>query len=140
MAGQEFSDEDEVITGINVTPLVDVMLVLLVIFMVTANYISQKAINLDLPKAATGESPGEVSLGLSLDKEGVLYLNGEKSDYVRLKDYISKEKAGGKTVSAMISADSATTHGLVVQLMDAVRKNGITDIAFSVEVDASSKE
>lgn len=132
--------DDDVITGINVTPLVDVMLVLLVIFMVTANHISQKAINLQLPKAATGDSPGQTNIGLALSKDGTLFLDGEQSNYDELKGRIDQEKAKGKEVTVMISADSSTTHGLVIKLMDAVRKNGITDIAFSVEVEPEKGE
>ena len=69
MAGGDLG-EDDGITGINVTPLVDVMLVLLIIFMVTANYIANQAISLQLPKAATGADPGPVAIGdLAADKK-----------------------------------------------------------------------
>lgn len=130
-------DEDG-ITGINVTPLVDVMLVLLIIFMVTANYISQQAITLELPKASTGENPGTVNLGFALDKKSKLYLDGEPTDYQKVKERIDQENAAGKKLQALISADSATPHGAVIKLMDEVRKHGITDIAFNVEVDVST--
>ena len=54
MAGGAHMDDDDEITGINVTPLVDIMLVLLIIFMVASNYIVKEAIEVNLPKAATG--------------------------------------------------------------------------------------
>ena len=130
--------DDEAITGINVTPFVDVMLVLLVIFMVTANYISQQAISLQLPKATTGESPGVINLGFTLDKDAQLFLDGKPTDYAQIRSRIQKEKGDGKSLQALISADSATSHGAVIKLMDEVRKQGITEIAFNVEVDPST--
>src|SRR5690349_24303905 len=75
-----FEDEDQgrMITGINVTPLVDVMLVLLIIFMVTASYIVNQTINVNLPKADTGEnSPKSKNLAFVLDSKSQLYLDGE---------------------------------------------------------------
>ena len=134
MAGGDLDDDDG-ITGINVTPLVDVMLVLLIIFMVTANYIAHQAISLQLPKAATGADPGPVSLGLSLTKDSVLYLDGKKIQLSDLKGIIEAERNSGKKPQALISADKATPHGSVVKLIDTVKKNGITDIAFNVELE-----
>lgn len=138
MAAHDLEDGEE-ITGINVTPLVDVMLVLLVIFMVTANYISQNALNLELPKAATGEaSSNEVNLGFALDEASQLYLDGEAVSYAEVKKRIDEEKSAGKKLQALISADQKTPHGAVIKLMDEVRKHGVTDIAFNVEVEVQA--
>jgi biopolymer transport protein ExbD len=127
---------DDEITGINVTPLVDVMLVLLIIFMVTANYIVNHSIGLQLPKAATGGDPGPVNLAFSIDKNGQLFMNGEAIEYDNIKALIEAEKAKGKPVQALIAADQGTMHGEVVKLIDAVRKNGITDFAINVEAES----
>src|SRR5438045_9587638 len=80
--GSHFEDEDSgrMITDINVTPLVDIVLVLLIIFMVTTSYIVNPSIKVDLPKAATGSEQAKVTLGLTLTKDGTLHLNGEKTD------------------------------------------------------------
>jgi biopolymer transport protein TolR len=74
-----FDDDDSgrMITDINVTPLVDIVLVLLIIFMVTATYIVNPTIKVDLPKAATGTDQTRTTLALTLDRTGALYLNGE---------------------------------------------------------------
>jgi biopolymer transport protein ExbD len=130
------SETDDEITGINVTPLVDVMLVLLIIFMVTANYIAQNAINLQLPKAATGADTATTNLAFSLDKNGQLFLNGKPLVFSELAGAVAAEKAKGHTLQALIAADEATPHGLVVKLIDAIRKNGITDFAINVEVES----
>ncbi len=137
MASGDMNQEDG-IHDINVTPLVDVMLVLLVIFMVTANYITQKSIAMELPKAASGENSATVNLGLALDKQSQLYLDGKPIDYNELKARITDEKAHGKNPQALISADTGTPHGSVIKLMDEMRKQGITDIAFNVEVEVTT--
>ena len=75
MAGGANIDDDDEITGINVTPLVDIMLVLLIIFMVASNYIVKEAIEVNLPKAATGEEMNteNKSIALILKKDGRLF-------------------------------------------------------------------
>src|SRR3954470_19019051 len=71
--------DDETITGINVTPLVDVVLVLLIILMVTAQYAAEKdAIPMDLPKAASGDSAVSSTLSVSIDKDGKFYLDAKE--------------------------------------------------------------
>ena len=139
MAGVSDDDEDA-ITGINVTPLVDVMLVLLVIFMVTATYIVNQSINVQLPKADTAESNDKTkNLAFTLDKSSALFLNGEPVTWEQLPNKIAevKAKAGNVQVNALIAADKETPHGSVVKLIDTVRKHGITDFAINVEAGAS---
>src|SRR5260221_13601066 len=77
MASGTQKDDDELITAINVTPLVDVVLVLLIILMVTASYIVSKSIPMDLPNAASGEGTPPQALSISIDQAGALYLDAE---------------------------------------------------------------
>ena len=136
MAGGASDDSEEII-GINVTPLVDVMLVLLVIFMVTANYIAQQAIPVELPKAATGEDAGNRNLAFTLDKQSQLYLDGKSITFEEIQSAIAAQRTEGKSLQALISADLATPHGTVVKLIDTIRKNGITEFAINIESDVS---
>lgn len=140
MAGGANDDSDE-ITGINVTPLVDVMLVLLIIFMVTATYIVNQSINVNLPKADTSEAADNKAKNLAfvLDAKSQLYLDGQPIALAQVAEKINeaKSKAGASPLSAMISADKATPHGEVVKLIDSVRKYGITDFAINVEAASS---
>lgn len=139
MAGKISGQDDDIISDINVTPLVDVMLVLLIIFMVTANYIVNQSINIQLPKADTGENIATTkNLAFVVDKESKLYLDGQP---VMLEDItariVSERQANPDiTLQALISADTETPHGTVVKLIDTVRKNGITDLAINVEMEA----
>jgi biopolymer transport protein ExbD len=145
MAASSGGDEEE-ITAINVTPLVDVMLVLLVIFMVTASYIVQQSIKITLPDAETGQTTIERrSLTFTLDKEARLFLDGVPITYEDLGPLVEKissdvKKSGGdSSIQALISADTSVSHGKVIHLIDAVRKIGITDFAVNVETTSLAK-
>ena len=140
MAGNSSSGgDDDVISGINVTPLVDIMLCLLVIFMVTTSYVVADSLKVDLPEASTGDAtePSVIMLTFTVDKDtGVrqLYLNGEKADEAALRAHIKKVKAEGKTdVQAVIAADKTASHGEVIRLIDIVKQEGIVKFALNIE-------
>jgi biopolymer transport protein ExbD len=140
MAGQSSSGgDDDVITGINVTPLVDIMLCLLVIFMVTTSYVVADSLKVDLPEASTGDAtePSVIMLTFTVEKDTgarQLYLNGEKADEVALRAHIKKVKAEGKTdLQAVIAADKAASHGEVIRLIDIVKQEGIVKFALNIE-------
>jgi len=128
--GSVYDDEDNgAITDINVTPLVDVMLVLLVIFMVTAKLIVGRAVVIDKPKAATG---GEVSsaLRLAVDKSGTLFVNG--TAYAERDAAIARIRElthGQPDAKALIAGDQAAAYGGVMRAIDVVQAAGITKIA-----------
>jgi biopolymer transport protein ExbD len=139
MAGAQHDNDDE-ITGINITPLVDVTLVLLIIFMVTATYIVNQSINVNLPKSQTGqEMPAGNNLSFVLDKDSHLFLNGQKLALSEIESVVSREKAkGDRPLAALIAADKGTPHGSVIALIDAVRKAGISDFAINVEAGSEA--
>jgi len=141
MGASSGGNDDDEITGINVTPLVDVMLVLLVIFMVTATYIVNQSIQVNLPKAETSEAAEKTkNLAFVLDAHSQLYLNGKPITLAEVPAAIAAEKAKDAPgpVNALITADTVTPHGEVVKLIDTVRKHGITDFAINVEAATAS--
>jgi biopolymer transport protein ExbD len=135
--GVHFEDEDagRMITDINVTPLVDIVLVLLIIFMVTTSYIVNPSIKVDLPKAATGSDQVKTTLGLTLTKEGGLYLNGDKSDDAGVQRYIAAELPKNPDLQAVIAADKVVPHGSVVHVIDLVKRAGVRKFAINVEAN-----
>lgn len=139
MAGNASSGDDEVISGINVTPLVDIMLCLLVIFMVTTSYVVADSLKVDLPEASTGDAtePSVIMLTFTVEKDTgarQLYLNGEKADEAALRAHIQKVKAEGKTdVQAVIAADKNASHGEVIRLIDVVKQEGIVKFALNID-------
>jgi biopolymer transport protein TolR len=130
-----FQDEDSerMIVDINVTPLVDIMLVLLIIFMVTASYMVNASIKVDLPKAASGSEQPRTTLALTLDKDSVLYLNGERSDEARVTSFIAAELPKNPDLQAIIAADKVVPHGNVVRVIDLVKRAGVHKFAINVE-------
>ncbi len=125
--------DDEEITAINVTPLVDVTLVLLVVFMVTAKLIAGQAIPLDLPKAKTAGAAQTV-LNISIDDKGTVRANGQpvQSDGV-LRSQATQALKQNPELRTVISASSAAKHGSVMHVLDTVRDAGITRVAFAAD-------
>jgi biopolymer transport protein ExbD len=125
-------DEDGPIVGINVTPLVDVVLVLLVILMVTAGYIASKSIPVDLPKGQTAEST-TTTLTLSVDKQGNAYLEAERIAPAALRRAIRRARETDPAVRAVIAADGSAEHRHVVSVIDLLRQEGVNRFAINVE-------
>jgi biopolymer transport protein TolR len=140
--GSNFGGDDDsgqMIVGINVTPLVDITLVLLIIFMVTASLIVNPAIKVDLPKAASGSDQTKTTLALTLSKEGVLFLNGERSDDAAVVRYIGGELPKNPQLQAIIAADKVVSHGDVIHIIDLVKRAGVHRFALNVDPGAAGK-
>jgi biopolymer transport protein ExbD len=126
-------EHDDEITGINVTPLVDITLVLLIIFMVTATYVVKEAIEVDLPRAASGGQTVGPTLAFALDREGRLYLDGVPATAEAARAAVRAAVARSAEARAIISADRAVSHGRVVEVIDLVKREGLTRFAIDVE-------
>lgn len=140
MASKLGGDQDDIIADINITPFVDIVLVVLIIFMVTATYIVKQSIKVTLPEAATGENTETTSLGLMLDKEGGLYLDGEPITPDALRTFIREEKARKSDLVCLIAADLATPHGKVIGLIDLVKQEGVVKFAINIDPVQSPAE
>jgi len=120
-------------SGINVTPLVDIMLVLLIIFMVTAKMIVSQTLPMDLPKAATGGEQ-QVVFAVSLASSGEMKVDSRTvADESELLALARQARGANTELRAVIRADSAVSHGRVVRVMDVLRQGGIGKIAFGVD-------
>ncbi len=124
---------DEPITDINIVPLVDIVLVVLIIFMVTATYIVKPAIKIDLPDAATGENVEPTSLGISVAADGRLMLDGEQITEAALTARVAEEFAKDKNVVCLISGDKEARHGDVTHIIDVVKGLGVTKFAINID-------
>jgi len=135
------SDDDSgrMIVDINVTPLVDITLVLLIIFMVTASLIVNPAIKVDLPKAASGTEQVKTTLALTLTKDGALYLNGERSSDDAVIKYIGGELPRNPELQAIIAADRSVSHGDVVHVIDLVKRTGVHRFAINIDRDGAGR-
>ena len=126
-------DDDEILTDINVTPLVDIMLVLLIIFMVTATIMLTPSIPVDLPKASTAEYPSARVYALVLDKEGNLYLNGKNTSAERISLALREAVKKDPGIQAIVAADGAVDYQSVIRLIDLVKSSGVKSFALNVQ-------
>ena len=133
MAGSANGDDEEGINGINVTPLVDITLVLLIIFMVTASYIVKETIEIELPRAAHGGETVQKTFALLVSKDGKAYLDGVPMDDAGLVQAVQDARARGEDVQAIVGADKNATHGSVTHLLDVLKGAGVTKFAIQIE-------
>lgn len=125
---------DEAITSINVTPLVDVCLVLLIIFMVTATYVVKETIEVELPRAAHGgETVQQETFAVAITKAGECFLNGAPVDDAGLVSAAAAAKARGVEVQAIVGADRKAAHGDVTHVLDVLKGAGVLKFAVQIE-------
>jgi biopolymer transport protein ExbD len=124
---------DEAITGINVTPLVDITLVLLIIFMVTTKIVLNQTVPLDLPKAATGTSDVQVVFSIILAVDGRAVVDGKTiANDDAILALARDAQAQHPDLRVVIKADSAVTHGRVIHVLDLLKQAHVSKIAFGV--------
>ena len=115
---------------INMVPLIDVMLVLVIIFMVTAPLMTH-AVKVDLPKASSQKNEVKPqTISLSIDASGTLYWNKEKADWAALPERLKAESAKDPQPELHIRADENTAYKKVAELMSEASKVGLTKIGF----------
>jgi biopolymer transport protein ExbD len=125
--------QDDAIVGINVTPLVDVTLVLLIIFMVTAKIIVSQAVPLDLPKAATAGEMQTVFV-VDVDKDARITVDGKTLETDNaLLDAARAALTRSADLRTVVQASAAVSHGVVIHVLDELRQAGIQKIAFGVD-------
>ena len=122
-----------IITDINVTPLVDIMLVLLIIFMLTANLIAKQAIEVELPRASQATALTPTTLAVTLTREGALFLNGKPATAASLRADVAAAVARDPKTQVVIAGDRAVSHGRVVWVLDVVKSLGVS--AFAIQID-----
>ncbi len=122
------------ITGINITPMVDVVLVLLVIMMVSATYIVSQSLKVDLPKAASQTDSVASIAAVTISRKGTLYFNQKPVTEAGLIGKLKSSYAANHDISLIVSADKLVPHGKVVHVIDLARLNGITKFAINVEI------
>jgi biopolymer transport protein ExbD len=133
--GPESTGDDNapLMSAINVTPFVDVVLVLLVIFMVTAPIIAKDLMNVRLPKTESGDGKGMSTLGVSVNKQGQILLNGAPVTEDLLRDEVKKALAADKDAQAIIAGDVETQYGNVIRVIDIIKSAGLSKFAVQVE-------
>lgn len=130
----KMNHDDDAIVDINITPFVDVVLVLLVIFMVTAHFIVNKGMNLQLPKAASVEQiKRQKNMNISISKNSAYMLDGHSASLEEIKNAAKLASQNKEEVVATLSADKGVIYDSVIQVMDQLRLNGVSNFALQLE-------
>jgi len=125
-------NDGEIISSINITPLVDIFLVLLIIFMITSSVISQRQIPVNLPKAAHAGSEAPKASGLVIDKSRTMYLDGVQIDSISLVGILTKAVRQDSQHMVLIGADEDLPYKEVVRAVDLIRGTGVSKYALKV--------
>lgn len=120
------------IVGINVTPLVDVTLVLLIIMMVSATYIVSQSLKVELPKSSTSDESVARTHAVTITREGTLRWNDHEVTEDGYIAELKNAKASGE-VTLVVSGDTGALHGNVVHAIDLAKVQGISKFAINVQ-------
>ncbi|MES2201023.1 MAG: biopolymer transporter ExbD [candidate division FCPU426 bacterium] len=127
------SDDQDLVTGINVTPLVDITLVLLIIFMVTATFVSEQGLQVNLPKAATQEAAPSPAITVSLGAQGELLLMKKPVDLKELARQMSREVRIDPAVKVLVRAHKDLPYYRVAEVLDAIKGAGVAKAALAMD-------
>ena len=128
-----FDDDEEIISGINITPFVDIILVVLIIFMLATPVIMNPGIKVNLPQASSGESTTPSRLTISISKNGAVFLNGKVLPQDKIRQEIQKIVKENPNSQAILAADQDVPHGTVIRVLDQIRAAGIKKFAISIQ-------
>ncbi|CAG0989816.1 Biopolymer transport protein ExbD [Methylophilaceae bacterium] len=129
MAFSSSSDTDDVMSEINITPLVDVMLVLLVAFIVTAPLLNN-AVSVNLPKTVTTQPPEpKKPVTISVDAQGKVYVDKEEFTIPTLEAELKSRQRADPNIALHLSSDEAVNYGQVAKVMAVIEHAGITKLA-----------
>ncbi len=120
------------IVGINVTPFVDITLVLLIIMMVSSTYIVSQSLKVELPKTASSDESVARTYVVTITKEGNLLFNDASVNIAELGTKLKAARAG-EDISLVVTADAGALHGRVVEIIDTAKLAGVTKFAINVE-------
>lgn len=126
-------NDDEPISAINVVPLVDIILVVLIIFMVTAPMVLKPTIDINLPKAASGDESPPTPLNIAIGRDGAVSLNGQPSTLQDVTAFAARMVTEKPDTAAILQADKTVTLERLTEIIDVVKSAGIKRVAFSIE-------
>jgi len=126
-------NKTKIMADINITPLTDVVMVLLVIFMVTTPLMMNEALKIKLPTAVTAEPQIEQTTTVSVSPDGKIYLNKAQVSLDDLKGLLSSRMATSPDKTVVIKADKTIIYGTVVKVLDIAKESGALKLAIATE-------
>lgn len=136
-ASMESGGGRKAIAAINMTPLVDIMLVLLIIFMVATQAVDSASIPVQLPQASSASSSRPAAVVVSVDPTGTVRIDGRLSDRLGLRQFLSNAVRSDSSLQVVLAADERLPYARVVSVLDDVRASGVAHYALKVRAGAS---
>jgi biopolymer transport protein ExbD len=133
MAGKLGGDDEQPISEINIVPFVDIILVVLIIFMITTPFIVKPSIQINLPKAASGEDTTPSQMNLTVTADGKTLLNGKSASDEDITSFAKDSVSQRPDIQAIIAADKDVAHGRVISIIDLVKSAGIVKFAITID-------
>ncbi len=131
----QFKEEQKRRTTINITPLIDVLFILLIFFMVSSSFIEQPGMKLELPTIQSKEVARVENLVIHISESGEIYLAENQVSLDDLGAAIEAMIPNIQEKTLILKADKKTEHGLIVQVMDIAKRSGLTKIVIGTKVD-----
>lgn len=129
-AGANREDEE---SSIDITPMLDVVFIMLIFFIVTATFIKESGIDVDKPEAATAVVQEKASILVAIDAEDRVWINRRQVDIRAVRSIIERLHAENPKGTVVIQADRESRNKTLVQVMDASRRAGVYDIALAAQ-------
>jgi biopolymer transport protein ExbD len=126
--------------GINLTPLIDVLFILIIFFTVSSTFLEQPGIELKLPEAESSESHTAQKVIVYVDREKKIYLNDDPVELENIAQAVEALISAQTDKSVVLHADEEVPHGIVIKIMDLLRKQGIYKIIISTSKPIPSGE
>ena len=133
LPGGEDEEDDGIVAEINVTPLTDIFLVLLIIFMVTTTAVTQEGKNIDLPSAEVASETTPEGVTVEVDEAGVIHVNGEVVAEGGLAEALEVSLASAQDKIVVLRGDKRVLLGQAVDVLDLAQKAGAEGIAIATE-------
>jgi biopolymer transport protein ExbD len=125
--------DDDIVQGINVTPLVDITLVLLIAFMVTATFVSEQGMQVVLPKAATQENAPTPAITVTLGPKGELKLMKKDITLDGLRQQMAVESGLNPGIKVLVKAHKDIAYEQVAMVLDAIKLGGVNKVALAMD-------
>ena len=130
---QSGGDDNDIVSGINVTPMVDITLVLLIIFMVTATFVSEQGLQVNLPKVATQEDAPTPAITVTLGSKGELKIMKKETDLEGLRKQMEVESRLNPSVKVLVKVDKTQTYDKIAAVLDAIKLGGVQKVALAMD-------
>ena len=127
------NEQDAQEASVDITPMLDVVFIMLIFFIVTATFVKQAGIEVNQPQAATAVVQEKANILIAIDHENSVWVNRREIDIRALRPNIERLHAENPKGSVVIQADKDSTNEMLVLVMDASRKAGVYDIAIAAQ-------